>query len=349
MRHPVVEEDLNFITNANLDWGSFSNKTILVSGANGFLPAYMVETLLHLNLTKKAENIKVIGLVRDKDKALARFADYRDRNDLEFICQDVCLPIDLDNKIDYVIHAASQASPKFYSRDPVGTISANVLGTNNLLSLAHRKQVQGFLFFSSSEIYGQVDDSQIPTAENFIGMLDPATVRACYGESKRCGETMCVAWSHQYGLPTKIVRPFHTYGPGVRLDDGRVFADFISDIVNNRNIIMKSDGSARRAFCYLSDAMIGFFTVLLKGTVGEAYNIGNPTAEVSILDLAEILVNIYPQKQLQVIRDESSKSIHYLKSNVSRNSPNIDKARSIGWEPKINIIDGFKRTIETLL
>jgi UDP-glucuronate decarboxylase len=349
MRHPVVEEDLNFIASASLNWDSFSDKTILVSGANGFLPAYMVEALLHLSLTKKVENVKIIGLVRDKDKALARFADYHNRNDLEFIYQDVCSPIHFDGNLDYIIHAASQASPKYYSTDPVGTISANVLGTNNLLALAQRKQVQGFLFFSSSEIYGQVDDSQIPTAENYVGRLDPATVRACYGESKRCGEAMCVAWSHQYNIPVKIVRPFHTYGPGVRLDDGRVFADFISDIVNNRNIIMKSDGSATRAFCYLADAIVGFFTVLLKGEVGEAYNIGNPSAEVSILELAEKLAAIFPEKNLQVIKDESAKNDNYLKSNVSRNAPNIDKVMSIGWEPSTNIIDGFKRTIETII
>jgi UDP-glucuronate decarboxylase len=348
MRHPIVEEDLNFIVSADLDWAAFSNKTILISGANGFLPAYMLETLLHLSRMNKAENVKVIALVRNKDKALARFSHHQDRQELKFICQDVSSPIQIDGSVDYIIHAASQASPKFYSIDPVGTISANTIGTTNLLKLAKDKASQGFLFFSSSEIYGQVDRSQIPTAETQIGRLDPATIRACYGESKRCGEAMCVAWSHQYGIPIKIVRPFHTYGPGVSLDDGRVFADFVSDIINNRNIVMKSDGSAIRAFCYLADAIVGFYTVLLKGKVGEAYNIGNPSAEVSILELAENLVAIFPEKNLQVIRDESAQNANYMKSNVSRNVPDITKVMSIGWEPSTSITDGFKKTVEAI-
>lgn len=349
MKHPIVEEDLNFIVNADLDWAAFSNKTILISGANGFLPAYMVETLLHLDRAKKAENVKVIGLVRNREKALARFSHHQGRKELEFICQDVSSPIQIDGPVDYIIHAASQASPKFYSIDPVGTISANTIGTTNLLKLAKEKASQGFLFFSSSEVYGQVDESQIPTAETQIGRLDPATVRACYGESKRCGEAMCIAWSHQYGIPAKIVRPFHTYGPGVSLDDGRVFADFVSDVVNNRNIVMKSDGSAMRAFCYLADAIVGFYTVLLKGEVGGAYNIGNPAAEVSILELAEKLVAIFPEKNLQVIRDESAKNANYLKSTVSRNAPDIAKAMLLGWQPSTSISDGFKRTIEAII
>jgi UDP-glucuronate decarboxylase len=346
MRHPIIESDLQYITKANLEWEIFNNKTIFISGANGFLPAYMVETFLYLQEVNIIENIKIIALARDKEKALNRFRHYKERNSLEFICQDVCQPILVDRKIDYIIHAASQASPKFYSTDPAGTMSANILGTNNLLELSRRNNSAGFLFFSSSEIYGQVNEFEIPTAENIVGKIDPLLVRSCYAESKRAGETLCVSWSHQYGVPAKIIRPFHTYGPGVSLNDGRVFADFIADIINNRNIKMTSDGTAMRSFCYIADATIGFFKVLIEGKISEAYNIGNPKAEISILNLAKALVDLFPDKNLQVIEDISNEDSGYIKSTISRNCPDISKMQLLGWEPNIDIPNGFKKTVD---
>jgi len=260
MRHPVIEEDLTVITQFNLPWEEFEGKTVLITGANGFLPAYMVETLLYLNETRHRVATQVIGLVRNIDKARVRFAAYQNRSDLRFIVQDVSMPMTIDVQVDYIVHAASQASPKYFGSDPIGTLSANVLGTHHLLCLAQEHQVKGFLYFSSSEVYGQVD--RVPIDELAYGYLDPTDVRSCYAESKRMGETMCVAYAHQSGVPAKIVRPFHTYGPGMSLNDGRVFADFVADIVGNLHIVMKSDGSSTRSFCYLADAVMGFFTVL---------------------------------------------------------------------------------------
>ena len=343
LRNQVIEEDLQGIINANLTWADFEDQTVLVSGANGFLPAYMVEALLYLNEQRKARHTKVIGMVRNRDNAQSRFAAYQQRDDLQLIVQDVCAPLAIDERIDYIIHAASQASPKYFGQDPVGTLSANVLGTHNLLNLAKDKQVKSFLFFSSGEIYGQVDPSQIPIKEDSFGYVDPTKVRSCYAESKRMGETMCIAWACQYNVPAKIVRPFHTYGPGMKLDDGRVFADFVADVVNNRDIVMKSDGSALRPFCYLADATLGFFTVLLKGEIGQAYNIGNDKGEISILDLANLLVTLFPEKGLKVVRQNSG----FLKSPISRNCPDISKVRALGWQPQTPVRDGFERTVRS--
>ena len=231
MSYRILQEDLEFIVSSKLDWDLFSDSTVLISGANGFLPAYMVETLLYLN-SKYRKNIKVLALVRNAEKAFEKFKHHKDRSDLEFLVQDVCTPIRSElTKIDYIIHAASQASPKYYGKDPIGTINANTIGTTNLLALAKEKSVKGFLFFSSGEVYGQVKDDQIPTKETDYGYLDPTNIRSCYGESKRMGENICISWFHQYGVPVKIIRPFHTYGPGMDLADGRVFADFVADIV----------------------------------------------------------------------------------------------------------------------
>jgi len=349
MRHPIIQEDLESLLAADLPWTELAGKTVLVTGANGFLPAYMVETFLYLNEHTSSEKIKIIGLVRNQEKASNRFCLYQEKTDLKLIVQDVCSPILLDEKIDYIIHAASQASPKYYGKDPVGTLSPNVIGTYNLLNLAKDHGVEGFLFFSSGEVYGEVTASQIPTKESDYGYVDPTNVRSCYGESKRMGETMCVSWFHQYGVATKIVRPFHTYGPGMSLDDGRVYADFIADILNNRDIVMKSDGSAIRAFCYLADAVQGFLTVLLKGENGQAYNVGNDRGEASILDLAHKLVSLFPEKGLKVVKKEVIQPPGYLQSNILRNCPDISKIRELGWQPTTSIEEGFNRTIRSFL
>ena len=242
----IIQEDLKNIISSEIPWGELEGKNILITGANGFLPAYMVETILYLNDIIFKKKVKVIALVRNIEKAQERFARHINRDDLSFLVQDVCDPINYNGKLDYIVHAASQASPKYYGADPVGTLSANVLGTINLLKIASKNPIKAFLYFSSSEVYGNVEADKNPIKEDGYGYLDPINIRSCYAESKRMGENICISWEHQYGIPVKIVRPFHIYGPGMSLDDGRVYADFVSNIVNNNDIIMKSDGKAIR-------------------------------------------------------------------------------------------------------
>ena len=349
MENNIIAEDIEFIKKSSLDWNRFRGKNILVVGANGFLPAYMVETLLSLNETYLDNTLKVIAAVRNLNNANKRFSQYVNRPDLEIIQIDLNRPIQLTKKIHFIIHAASQASPKYYGIDPVGTLLPNIIGTNNLLLLAQDNPLESFLFFSSGEVYGDVDFFHIPTKEDDFGFLNPTDLRSCYGESKRMGETMCVSYYHQFNIPTKIVRPFHTYGPGMKLDDGRVFADFVADVVNDRDIIMKSDGSSIRPFCYIADATLGFFNVLLNGNNGEAYNIGNPMEESSIKELAYTLINLFPEKKLKVIELRNKEDNLYLKSNISRNCPDISKIKNLGWFPYYSIQAGFKRTIISYL
>ena len=243
---------------------------------------------------------------------------------------------------------ASQASPKYYGRDPVGTLSANALGTHRMLDLARRSGARGLLYFSTSEVYGQPDPAKAGAlTETDYGFLDPALVRSCYGEGKRVGETLCVCWHHQFGVPARIVRPFHTYGPGMALDDGRVFADFVADVLAKRDIVLKSAGTARRAFCYLADATAGFFTVLLKGEPGQAYNVGNPAGERGIRELAELIAELFPELGLSVRLEAADRGQTYLASAVSRNAPDIAKVRALGWEPTVGPDEGFRRTIRS--
>ena len=280
----IVEEDLKRILNSPLPWSEFDGCTVLITGAAGFIPAYMTGTLMYLK--ENGIDVNVVGLVRNGERARQKFTFLKAVPDL--IVQDVMTPLKLQ-EVDYIIHAASQASPKYYRQDPVGTAGANVIGTHNVLRLAKEREVKGVLFFSSSEVYGRVDEQSMPIREDGYGYLDPTDVRSCYAESKRMGENLCVSWFHQYGVSAKIVRPFHTYGPGMRLDDGRVHADFVADVVCGRDIAIRNEGKIWRCFCYLADAVAGFFTVLMKGVPGEAYNIGNDRNELSVAELADTL------------------------------------------------------------
>ncbi len=341
----IVEEDLEVIAAHRLEWDRFRGKTILITGANGFLPAYMVEAILFLN-EREDLGCRVIGLVRSPEKAKRRFAAYTGRPDLTLVHASVSEDFTIPERCHYVVHAASQASPKYYGLDPVGTMEANIIGAYSLLKKARDWGSEGFLYFSSGEVYGEVAEDKIPTREQDYGYIDIANPRASYAESKRASETMLVSFVHQFGVPGVIVRPFHTYGPGMDLQDGRVFADFVSDILIGKNIALKSDGSAVRAFCYLADAVAGYFTVLLRGEKATAYNVGNPDAVTSIADLAETLVALFPSQGLKVERT-TRVNREYLASPVSVNIPNIDRVRALGWQPSYGIRDGFKRTVES--
>ncbi len=349
MRHPIVQEDLEGIIARDLPWERFYGKTVLITGANGFLPTYLVETFLYLNERRQGEPVKLLCLVRNGAKARQHFSEYLRRPELEFIVQDVSEPIIWEGPMDFIIHAASQASPKYFGIDPAGTLKANVLGTYHLLELARAKEVEGVLFFSSGEVYGEVSETQIPTTESDYGYVDPVNVRSCYAEGKRVGETMCVAWHEQYEVPTKIVRPFHTYGPGMNLKDGRVFADFVSDVIHKRDIVLKSQGTAVRAFCYLADATAGFLTVLLKGENGQAYNISNDKGVTSVSALANILASLFPEFKIRVVPQDRVAEKGYLVSKISRHYPSILKASQLGWEPVFSIEEGFHRTIRSFL
>lgn len=343
----IIKEDLLNIYNSKIDWSLFRKTSILITGANGFLPAYLVEFFLYLNTKDPSINLNVFGLVRNEEKAKVRFREYLEYKNFKLIVQDVCDEINIKENIDYVFHAASQASPKYYGLDPVGTLSPNIIGTINLLNFSKNKNVKSFLYFSSGEVYGEVKSSDIK--ESNFGYLDPTNIRSCYAESKRMGENICVSFHHQFGVNVKIARPFHTYGPGMTLDDGRVFADFVNCIINKNDINLNSDGSSIRCFCYLSDATIGFIRVLLDGNAGQAYNIGNPKEETSILNLAKILTNLYSDFNLKINIKNYNNATGYIASKIQKITPNINKAKKLGWSPKITLIQGFKRTIDSFL
>lgn len=368
----MLEEDFTAITTSPLiNWQLFANANILITGANGFLPAYMAKTLLNLNATLlKHSPCRVLALVRNYKHAREVFAPYLDsaftkdsacrlepqaknkltqplesiRQDLVLITQDVSEPLTLPYPIHYIIHAASPASPRFYKDAPLSVIYPNVLGTINMLNLARTNPVRSILYFSSGEVYGEFAGS---IDENAYGIVDPTALRSCYAESKRMGENLCIAYGSEYGLPIKIARPFHTYGPGMKLDDGRVFADFVRSVVMGQDIVLTSSGEAKRSFLYLSDATLAYFLILTKGANNEAYNVANEQGVVSIKELAQIIASLFPEKGLKVRFEPPNES--YMPSPILSCDVKTAKLNALGFSPKVSIEEGFSKTIRSYL
>jgi nucleoside-diphosphate-sugar epimerase len=336
-------QDFERIKNAPIPWENLNGSTILVTGGSGYIARYLCFFLI--SLIKEGVNApsRIIVLARDRKKAENHYAEWTERG-LELLIQDVCDPLQIEGEVHYIVHAASQSLPKNYTKDPSGSIRPNVIGTLNLLEFARNSGCKGFLFLSSGEVYGKFEQPpKRPIEEDEFGGLDPLDLRSCYAESKRAGETFCKAWHLQFGVPTKIARLGHTYGPGMDFDDGRVFADFCGSVVRGQDIILKSSGKDIRPFCYLSDATAGLLTILLKGDAGYAYNLVNTHASISIAHLASLMSDLFPERKLKVIMSDLS--------TLKKESWNpglevsIKRIKGLGWEPQVDIMSGFKRTI----
>ena len=338
--HAVILEDLEHIVSQPVSWDKLQGKTVLVTGASGMIASYLVFTLLYLNDTRHL-NILVLALVRNGEKAKQQFGNILVRSDITLLIQDVSQVLDYSGPVDYIVHAASQASPRFFTTDPVGTIQANTMGTENMLRTAMELKSEGFLYLSTREIYGKFDADKSSISEEEYGVLDPTVVRSCYPESKRMAEAICRAYAHQYGVPVRVARIAHTYGPDWVMDNGRVWGDFISNVVRGENIVLKSQGTMELAFTYISDMVAGLFLVLLNGKEF-VYNLSTDKS-TTVRKLAELLAELYPEKGIRVVIDIPKDTSAYLANPV----PKLDCSRivSLGWKPTITLKAGFQRTI----
>ena len=338
----VLEDDLKTIIAEDLSWEKLKNKTVMITGASGMVGSYMLYVLLMLN-DEKHYGIKVDAVMRNVNKLPE---EIRNREDVNVVVADVTKDTPDVGDIDYIIHAASPASPLIMQNQPVETIAANTIGTFKTLELAKEKNAEGYLFISSREIYGQPDEGQEFFYENTYGFVDQLNPRSCYSEGKKAAETMCVCFHEEYGLNTKIARLAHTYGPGMSIYDGRVQADFLKNVYHNEDIVLKSEGTAVRTYTYIADAIAGMYRILLDSE-DIVYNIGNEAGKVSIRDLAEILVSIYPERGLKLVFDipegGTKGTAPYTLGILSS-----EKLRKLGWNPKYSVKDGFKRTLEYL-
>lgn len=220
-----------------------------------------------------------------------------------------------------------------------------MIGTYYLLKLAIEKKIKGFLLFSTGDIYGKVKDVSSVT-ETDMGILDPLDIHSCYGESKRMAETMCYSFYHQYSVPIKIARIWHTYAPTMDIDnDPRVFASFMKNIVSGHNIEIKSDGTGKRTFCYVADAIAAFFLIMLKGENGEAYNVCNTNEFVSIKELAEIIAGLSSNVKI-VMKPRIKCEIYTENPYNQQHAPDNTKIKKLGWNMRYSIKDGFRRVFE---
>jgi len=343
--NPIIFADLDQIVSTFSPWDFFRSQSVFVTGGAGLLGSYLVRALLQANDCLDLK-LRVTCLLRNKPALRSRLNPWLHHPSLNLVFGTVeAYDYTLLMPHSIVVHAASQASPSIYNKDPVGTILPNSVGMVRLCEQALSWQAKKLLFFSTSEVYGA--NSKADMGELDLGSLDPMSVRSCYAESKRIGETICKAYAHQYSLNATCVRIFHTYGPQMALDDGRVFADFVRDALQRDTISIASAGTAMRCFCYLTDATTGFLRLLVDGFLGESYDLGNPDAEITILDLAHLISGLSKAKPKVEFVDPGIAKPDYMASPVSRSLPSIAKIGALGWKPLIGLEEGFGRTLES--
>lgn len=303
--------------------------TSLVTGGAGFIGSHLCERLL-------AEGHKVIcmdSLITGKTRNIKHL--HADPN-FTYIKHDISKPLELREDIDYIFHFASPASPIDYQEEPVKTILSNSYGTFNLLTLAKQKDSK-LLLASTSEVYG--DPLVHPQPETYWGNVNPNGVRSCYDESKRLGEAMVMAFVRRYGTDARIIRIFNTYGERMRLDDGRVIPNFITQCIKNEPITIYGDGMQTRSLCYVGDLVAGICKVMFDAKKGEVFNLGNPT-EYTMIELA---------KEIKELTDSESEFVFkpLPTDDPMQRRPDITKIKNeLGWEPKVTPNEGLKKTIE---
>lgn len=345
--NPIILSDMEDIYQRNIKWEKFRNKTILITGAYGMLASYITFFFIYLNEYHNLD-VRILTLVKSKEKAKKRFKDALDKEYFEVVTDSMLEPINLNTHVDYIIHAASLASPQHYCIRPIEVCEPNVIGTYHLLKMAQKYSVDGFLMFSSSDVYGELKNEVLVT-EDVMGIIDPLDNHSCYNESKRIAETLCKAFYNECNLPIKIARIWHTYAPTMDIEnDPRVFASFIKCILSGKDITMLSDGSSMRSFCYISDAVAGYLKILLDGTNGEAYNVCNTDTFMTIRNLAEILTGLVPEKHLNVIVKKRENDDAYLENmTYGKNIPINKKLKELGWECRYDCSSGFRRILDS--
>lgn len=352
----VVNTDLDYICDGlSQELPRLSGTQLLITGGGGFLGYYLVQAALHWNKRNASKSpIRVVVWDNYSRGIPAWLTALQGDANLTLVKHDVTHPLPAGMPdFDYIIHAASIASPIYYRLHPIETMDANTNGLRYLLDYCVKqkssgKPVKGFLYYSTSEIYGDPTPENIPTPETYRGNVSCTGPRACYDESKRYGETLCVNFAKQHGLPIRTARPFNNYGPGLKITDRRALPDFARDIFSGRDVVMYSDGGPTRTFCYIADAIVGYYKVLIRGIDGEAYNVGVEDPEISIGELGRRAVALSQQLfgyKGKIVRMTSSDS-DYLTDNPNRRCPIIAKARKdLAYDPKITLDEGLKRAL----
>ena len=311
----------------------------LITGASGFMMTYLIRFLLYVNEYCGQKKFRLYLLCRSREKLLRKLGLPKETSEMNILEQDVTERLELNAEIDYVVHGASISATHLFATNPAEVILANTVGLNNVLSNFKEKRIRSALFLSSGAVYGETPPNVYELNENDYYPLNFTNIGNCYAESKRLGELLMASYYAEYGLPCKSVRISHTYGPGIDLNDGHVYSDFVRDILNGQDLVISGDGTASRPFCYVADAIIAFLLILCKGENGESYNMANNHSLYSIYELAQTLAKDVTKGRSQVWRKkEPQDEIHKMRVDTK-------KLEKLGWFPEIDAAEGFERTV----
>ena len=339
-------EDVSYVAALDLPWEKLQGKKLLLSGATGLIGSFLVDVILEKNRADDL-NCTVYAIGRNAKKASERFSGHAGDEHLVFIPHDITRPLLQENlgTVDYVLHLASNTHPIQYSTDPIGTITTNIIGVQNMLDFAVAHGAVRFAFASSNEVYGENRGDVELFDESYCGYINSNTMRAGYPESKRCGEALCQAYKAQKGLDVVIPRLTRSYGPTMLMSDTKAISQFIKNGVAGEDIVLKSQGTQYYSYQYVSDSVSGLLTILLRGENGEAYNIAEEHSDIMLRDLAAIISHINGKEVVFELPD-AVEAAGYSTATKAR----LDgrKLAAMGWKPKYDIKSGLERTISIL-
>lgn len=324
-------------------WHNLKNKSILITGASGLIGSRLIEKIIEKN-RELGTNIKIFALGRVQKKIEDKIGIYSKNKNFKIIEHDIILPFYIEEEIDYIVHAASNADPIKFSLDPTGTMEANFIGMRNILNFFKGKKTK-ILYISTGEVYGEWDGKVEAFDEEYIGKINLLDARSCYPMSKRATETLCISYIKQFKMDVVIARPCHIYGPTLQHDDSRFFAQVLRNVLNKEAIILKSAGEQKRSYCYVDDAVMALFYILIFGERGQAYNIANKNSNLKIKEIAEFLSKMYKLDLKYEVPEEKEKEGY---SKIQQAVLNSKKLEKLGWQSKISFEDGIKKCIDKL-
>lgn len=330
-----------------LPWEKLTGKTIMLSGATGMIGKCMIDILMLYNklLAPSGSEIRVIALSRNEAKARERFDKYWEEKCFIYMSCDVNEMIPDCGQADYIVHAASNTHPLQYSQDSIGTINSNIIGTKNLLDYAVAHKAEQFCFVSSVEVYGENRGDVEKFDEKYLGYIDCNTLRAGYPESKRLGETLCNAYKQTYGLDFVIPRLSRCYGPTMLSSDTKAISQFIKKAAAGEDIVLKSEGTQKYSYSFVTDAVAGILYVMLLGQSGEAYNIADKESDITLKDLAEALAEIAGTKVIFDLPDEAERRGY---STATKAMLDASKLEALGWKAQVHMAEGLRCVVDTI-